>query len=553
MPTPAATAAPIELGPLPTFEAGEDAAITGRIAATHTDGVPLTFTVAISPAHGVLTLTTTLDENTGEPSYQIAAPATPEGDGEDTEAETDSSESETAGDETAENETAGDQAAEVLAADVTPDAAGEPTEEPPAAEGAADEDTSEEPAEESAAEGATDAEEKEPAPGDFIYMPAANFAGEDTFAVDVTDSDGFSATVTVTVTVLPVNDAPEITLASPVTLSVGEEVSLPVVVVDVDSDTVTLTVDALPPGLELLDGLVQGSVSADAAGSAYFSRFTAEDTNGGVVTVAVDWTVLPTEPVEEPPAEVTPTEEPTEEPIEEPQPTSPLPPLSELLPPVISSTAHSIGEVPVFAFAAATPGSGALEGYAWLAPQSFGTCPPSANALAAQPAGLDGRTLFEEARAAEVGGAPMLEYAVDLPAPGDYVVAVCGCAPQLAQADLQDGIDEGDGERLLSTPGNNAGVYVGFNGAPIAADVNGAPLAISGFTDQAGFTWQNRWSDPAAGTSGATTFTATEAGPNQVNLWMADDGLIVYSLRITPLAETDVEPGAAAACGPSLP
>jgi hypothetical protein len=34
---------------------------------------------------------------------------------------------------------------------------------------------------------------------------------------------------------------------------------------------------------------------------------------------------------------------------------------------------------------------------------------------------------------------------------------------------------------------------------------------------------------------------------------MADDGLIVYSLRITPLAETDVEAGEAAACGPSLP
>jgi hypothetical protein len=270
--------------------------------------------------------------------------------------------------------------------------------------------------------------------------------------------------------------------------------------------------------------------------------------------VAVDWTVLPVVPfVEEPTLEATPTEEstPTEEaaPTEEAQPESPLMLPGELVPPEPPAVGEA-GELPVFAFRNSTEGSGLLAGYAWLTPVSFGSCPPAADALAAQPAGLDGATLQQEGRALDLGSAPMLEYDVDLPQAGDYVVSVCGCAPDLTQADLL-GADAGSA--AASTAVHNASVYVGVNGASLANDVNGQPLAVGGFAEQAGFSWQNRWSDPAAGISGAVTFSAAEAGLHQVNLWMADDGLIVYSLRVTPLAEANVEAGAAAACGPSLP
>jgi hypothetical protein len=548
---------PIELGETPVFVGDEDLVVTGRIAATQTAGDVLTFTVVISPSHGVLTLTTALDAVTGEPILQVATPATEEAEGATSNDEAEAGDAEGAAVD--EPSTAGAVEESTPAADAEPTA--EPTAEPvDEGEGAdAGEPATPDEAAGALPEGSTelDAEAALSAPGDFVYAPDPDFAGEDVFAVSVADSSGFALTVPVTITLAPVNDAPVINLASAITLSVGEEVSLPVGVRDGDSEAITLTVDALPPGLELLDGLIHGIVSEEAAGSPYYSLFSAEDADGAVTTAAVDWVVLPTEPVEdEPPVELTPTEEPPTEgsPIEEPQPPSPLPLPDDLLPPVIPGEAHSIGELPVFAFHNSTPGSGSLEGYAWLTPVSFGACPPTADALAAQPNGQDGSSLLDEGLALEIGNAPMLEYVVNLPAPGDYVVSVCGCAPQLAQADLHSGdADQEAGSGATSAAANNAAIYVGFNGAAVAVDANGAPLPVGGFAEQAGFTWQNRWRDPLAGTSGAVTLTAPEAGPHQVNLWMAADGLIVYSLRIAPLAEADIEAGTAAACGPSLP
>jgi hypothetical protein len=568
---------PIELGETPVFVGDEDLVVTGRIAATQTAGDVLTFTVVISPSHGVLTLTTALDAVTGEPILQVATPATEEAEGATSNDEAEAGDAEGAAVDEPSTAGAVEESTPAADAEQTAEPTAEPVDEGEGADAGA------------LPEGSTelDAEAALPAPGDFVYAPDPDFAGEDVFAVSVADSSGFALTVPVTITLAPVNDAPVIDLASAITLSVGEEVSLPVGVRDGDSEAITLTVDALPPGLELLDGLIHGVVSEEAAGSPYYSLFSAEDADGAVTTAAVDWVVLPTEPledespveltpteeppaevtpteepptegspIEEPPAEVTPTEEPPTEgsPIEEPQPPSPLPLPDDLLPPVIPGEAYSIGELPVFAFHNSTPGSGSLEGYAWLTPVSFGACPPTADALAAQPNGQDGSSLLDEGLALEIGNAPMLEYVVNLPAPGDYVVSVCGCAPQLAQADLHSGdADQEAGSGATSAAANNAAIYVGFNGAAVAVDANGAPLPVGGFAEQAGFTWQNRWRDPLAGTSGAVTLTAPEAGPHQVNLWMAADGLIVYSLRVAPLAEADIEAGTAAACGPSLP
>ncbi len=207
-------------------------------------------------------------------------------------------------------------------------------------------------------------------------------------------------------------------------------------------------------------------------------------------------------------------------------------------------------EIPVSAFSSSTAGSGPLDGYAWLAPTAFGTCPPAPDALVARPPGSDERTLAGEARAADWVSAPGLAYNVELPEAGDYVVSVCGCAPQLTADELAGGPVGGD---VVSNADNNSSVYVGFNGVAAASDGLGLMLPIGGFAAWPGYTWQDRWLDAAAGTTGAVTVSAGEPGVQTINLWMADDGLIVYGLRVTPLAQANVEPGAAApACGPSL-
>ena len=135
-------------------------------------------------------------------------------------------------------------------------------------------------------------------PGGFVYLPEPDFAGEDTFTFNISNAGGFSVTLPVTVTVLPVNDAPRIDLDPIITLTPGAEVNLPVVVVDPDagaeSGAPMLTVDTMPPGLALVDGVITGFVADDALGS-YFSDFTAEDTDGGVTVASVEWAILPPE------------------------------------------------------------------------------------------------------------------------------------------------------------------------------------------------------------------------------------------------------------------
>ena len=48
----------------------------------------------------------------------------------------------------------------------------------------------------------------DPNPGDFEYLPMPDFAGEDSFVIEIADSQGITATALVSVTVLPVDDAP---------------------------------------------------------------------------------------------------------------------------------------------------------------------------------------------------------------------------------------------------------------------------------------------------------------------------------------------------------
>ena len=559
--------APFEVSPL-ELQVDEDTQLQSQVTATDTAGSTLTYTVEISPAHGVITLTTALDAVTGEPLRQVAGPQR-SAPGEETGEQGDT--------EGGEGAVQGEEPTATVepTLEITPEATEEVTPEPTPEGGDVVTETLDNVGEVTqdmvtapAGEGETQAGEagaEKPltdVPGGFIYLPDPDFAGEDTFAFNISSAGGFSVTLPVTVTVLPVNDVPQIELDRVITLTPGAEVNMPVVVVDPDADAAagapTLTVDTMPPGLALVDGVITGVVAPDAQGP-YYSAFTADDMQGGVTVEDVEWAVLPPELQAETPA---PTEEavPTEEaaPTEEVTPAagdgleSPLPPPAE---PTVDAggagAAASPIEIPVFAFSNSLPGSGALDGYAWQVPTAFGTCPSTPDALVARPSGLDAHTLADEARAADWANAPALDYTVDLPAAGDYVVAVCGCAPQLT-ADEVAGSPAPGGD-VASSLENNTAIYVGVNGGPAAVDGLGQILPISGYAAAPGYTWQSRWLDVATGTTGAVTVNAAEPGTQTIHLWMADDGLIVYSLRLTPLALANVEPGAAAeACGPSL-
>ncbi len=76
----------------------------------------------------------------------------------------------------------------------------------------------------------------------FVYTPDADANGEDSFTVVLTDLDGASVTSTVSVNIIPVNDAPEIEGQS-VETDEDTSVEINVVATDVDKDDLTLGVE----------------------------------------------------------------------------------------------------------------------------------------------------------------------------------------------------------------------------------------------------------------------------------------------------------------------
>ncbi len=306
--TVAVEAAPIEVAPL-ELQIDEDTPLESQIAATSTGGSMLTYTVEISPSYGVLTLTTALDDLTGDPLLQVAQPE-PAGIEGETGDQLDAGEGTPGSEEDVPPET--EEPGQEATPESTPEAAPDATDNT----GEVAQDMVTAPPDEGAGEApidqATGGEEQAAtnSPGGFVYLPEPDFAGEDTFTFNISNAGGFSITLPVTVTVLPVNDAPRIDLDPIITLTPGAEVNLPIVVVDPDADAeagaAMLTVDTMPPGLALVDGVITGFVADDALGS-YFSDFTAEDTEGGVSVASVEWAILSPElPGEEPTA----TEEP---------------------------------------------------------------------------------------------------------------------------------------------------------------------------------------------------------------------------------------------------
>ncbi|MGR5240481.1 Ig-like domain-containing protein [Photobacterium damselae] len=133
------------------------------------------------------------------------------------------------------------------------------------------------------------------ADGSWEYVPNTDFNGEDSFTVVVDDGNGGSDTITVTVNVTPVNDAPE---GEDVSAETQEETAVTgqLTATDVDGDNLTFKPGSNPEN---------GSVTINADGSWEYvpnpdfngeDSFTVvvDDGNGGTDTITVTVNVTPT-------------------------------------------------------------------------------------------------------------------------------------------------------------------------------------------------------------------------------------------------------------------
>ncbi|MEZ5735899.1 MAG: Ig-like domain-containing protein [Novosphingobium sp.] len=138
--------------------------------------------------------------------------------------------------------------------------------------------------------------------GTYTYTPNADFNGEDSFTYTVTDADsGESLTQTVTITVNPINDAPEAagTIADQSNLDAEGITDLDAssFFSDVDGDTLGFSAVGLPNGLMIdpvtgiISGTIDNSASQDGTGGVHSVTVTADDGNGGSVDQTFTWTV----------------------------------------------------------------------------------------------------------------------------------------------------------------------------------------------------------------------------------------------------------------------
>lgn len=95
--------------------------------------------------------------------------------------------------------------------------------------------------------------------GVATYTPNTNFHGADSFVITVSDG-GYTTTTTVSVTITPVNDAPEFT-STEVFVSGGETKTGQIPVIDVDGDTLTYTLVIAPQNGTLVVGPATGAIS----------------------------------------------------------------------------------------------------------------------------------------------------------------------------------------------------------------------------------------------------------------------------------------------------
>ncbi|WP_240958799.1 retention module-containing protein [Pectobacterium punjabense] len=131
--------------------------------------------------------------------------------------------------------------------------------------------------------------------GQYTYTPSANFNGNDSFVVTVSDGNGGTTTSTVSIGVRPVNDAP-VTADQSIATDEDTPVSGTIVATDVDGDTLSYTVGTPPAnGTLTLNGTTGQYTYTPGANFNGNDRFvvTVSDGNGGTTTSTVSIGVRP--------------------------------------------------------------------------------------------------------------------------------------------------------------------------------------------------------------------------------------------------------------------
>lgn len=127
-----------------------------------------------------------------------------------------------------------------------------------------------------------------------LYTPQRDFHGADVFSYTLSDGNGGAATATVTVIVMPVNDAP-VAVDDNATTTTGTPITVNVLANDRDVDSAGLTVTTLSQpmnGAAVInpDSRVTYTPKANFGGLDRFS-YTIDDGNGGTATATVSITV----------------------------------------------------------------------------------------------------------------------------------------------------------------------------------------------------------------------------------------------------------------------
>ena len=132
--------------------------------------------------------------------------------------------------------------------------------------------------------------------GSFSYTPLANFNGSDSFTFRAFDGTDYSDPATISIEVLPVNDAPTAGNDSSVT---SEDQAVVIDVLnndgDVDGDQLTVAIGTnATSGLATVnaDGTITYTPNPNFNGSDSFT-YTTNDGNGGIATATVDVSVTP--------------------------------------------------------------------------------------------------------------------------------------------------------------------------------------------------------------------------------------------------------------------
>ncbi len=156
---------------------------------------------------------------------------------------------------------------------------------------------------------------------DVNYSPDADYNGDDSFTVTVSDGQASSAPVTVSIAIMPLNDAP-VAMPDAAATTASTAVQIDVIANDTDVDNDPLSVTAVAPGSGGTVAIAGASVvvytpAPGFAGSDSFS-YTVADAQGGVATGSV--TVQVSAPVVVPLPPPAPPPSPEPEPPPDPEP-----------------------------------------------------------------------------------------------------------------------------------------------------------------------------------------------------------------------------------------